>query len=72
MLELTRGEGLGKRGQSGWRVHEDRAAAFLHFFQHGVVAQAGRDNGGGVVRREVFQHFSVLDHVILAKTVGGF
>ena len=48
---------------------QDRAAAFLHFLQHRVVAQAGGNDERLVVRSELGQHVRVLDDIVLAEGV---
>ena len=54
----------------GRRIHQDRAAAFLHFLQHRVVAQAGGNDERLVVGRVLGEHVRVLDDVVLAEGVG--
>jgi hypothetical protein len=66
--------GLPKIGQRGDGVHDDGAAAFLHLEQHQVVAQTGRGDGSGAVRRVVFQLClgGVAAGEVFAQTVEGF
>ncbi len=69
MLHFLGRQGLAQLCQRRHGVHVDRAATFLHLFQHEVVAQAGGGNGGLTIRRVVVQHLLVLDHVVFAISI---
>src|SRR5512139_534712 len=71
VLHFARGQGLAQLGEGGHGVHVDGAAAFLHFLQHQVVAQARCGNGCLPVGGVVVQQFLVLHHVDFAVGVDG-
>jgi hypothetical protein len=73
VLELLLVHGLAELGQRGHGVHHDRTAAFLHFEEHQVVAQAGRGDRSGAVRSVLLQLFlgGFAGCKVLAQAVEG-